>query len=73
MSYFVDVFVLHFIVSLHYKDTTSGHGLSSFLSIIFHFFFGTTQRWQMADGSFFKKDKNTRKEFLIIYIIKIIC
>jgi hypothetical protein len=37
--------------------------LSSFLSIIFHFFFGTAQRWQMADGSFLKKDKNTGKEF----------
>ena len=38
MSYFVDVFVLHFIVSLHHKDTTSGHGLSSISGYFFHYF-----------------------------------
>ena len=38
MSYFVDVFVLHFIVSLHHKDTTSGHGLSSISGYFFHKF-----------------------------------
>ena len=35
MSYFVDVFVLHYIVSLHYKDTTSGHALSSISGYFF--------------------------------------
>ena len=38
MSYFVDVFVLHFIVSLHHKDTTSGHALSSISGYFFHKF-----------------------------------